>query len=369
MKNLAIIGGGIFGATTAIELSRSGYNVTLFEKHSDILMGATSKSVLRLHLGFHYPRDLDTATQSKRGYESFLKRFPEATDLNFKNYYAVSKNTSHVNRDEFLFFVKNAKLDMTECLNEELALSGLAVNKCSGIFLNKEGVISIIKLRQQLRGEMASTSVGLNLNTEITKAQRRNSKWVITSSENIEQEFDFVIRSTYGHDRMEIIGNKSGTNRKYEYHKTLVLDVKVNLSEFGLTIIDGDFLTILPKAFEKNHLLYGPNPSVLKRHVGTNYPDSWDLINSSSEIVRRASTKLMDRYTEWFPDNSDIVLNGTDITVRAIDSNVKATDRRVSLVEYRDEDFIDICSGKIDHCMEIAAGILSKVNSRFPNRS
>jgi hypothetical protein len=369
MKNIAIIGGGIFGATTAIELSRSGYNVTLFEKHSDILMGATSKSVLRLHLGFHYPRDLDTAKQSKRGYESFLERFPEATDLNFKNYYAVSKSTSHVNRDEFLFFVKNAKLDVIECLNDELALRGFAVDKCSGVFLNKEGVISIIKLRQQLRSEIVSTSVGLNLNTEIIKARRRNRKWVITSSENIEQEFDFVIRSTYGHDRMEIIGSKTGTNRKYEYHKTLVLDVKVNLSEFGLTIIDGDFLTILPKAFEKNHLLYGPNPSVLRRHIGTNYPDSWDLISISSEIVRSASRKLMDRYIEWFPDNSDIVLNGSEITVRAIDSNVKATDRRVSLVEYRDDDFIDICSGKIDHCMEIAAGILSEVNSRFLKRN
>jgi len=369
MKNLAIIGGGIFGSTTAIELSRSGYNVTLFEKHFDILMGATSKSVLRLHLGFHYPRDLDTATQSKRGYESFLKRFPGATDLNFKNYYAITKNLSRVSRDEFLFFVKNAKLDMTECSNDELALSGLAVDKCSGIFLNKEGVISIIKLRQQLRAEMASTSVELSLNTEITKAQRRNSKWVITSSENIEHEFDFVIRSTYGHDRMEIIGNKVGTNRNYEYHKTLVLEVKVNLSKFGLTIVDGDFLTILPKAFENSHLLYGPNPSVLKRHVGINYPDSWDLINSNSQIARSASTKLMGRYTEWFPDNSDIALIGTEITVRAIDSNVKATDRRVSSVEYRDEDFIDICSGKIDHCMEIAAGILSKVNSRFSNKS
>ena len=254
---------------------------------------------------------------------------------------------------------------MTECQDHEIALHGLAVDKCSGIFLNKEGVISIVKLRQQLRGELSSSSVILNLKTEITKAQRRNNKWVITTNENIQQEFDFVIRSTYGHDRIEIIGTKICNDRKYEYHKTLVLDVEVNLSGFGLTIIDGDFLTILPKAFEKRHLLYGPNPSVLKSYVGTNYPVSWDLISSDSMIVHSASMKLIDRYIEWFPDNSDIIINGTAITVRAIDSNVKATDRRVSSVEYRDEDFIDICSGKIDHCIEIAESILSEVNSRF----
>jgi glycine/D-amino acid oxidase-like deaminating enzyme len=365
MKNIAVIGGGIFGSTTAIELSQNGFNVSLFEKAPDILMGATSKSLLRLHLGFHYPRDLDTAIQSKRGYKSFVTKFPEVTDFSFTNYYAISKTSSRINRNDFLIFAKNAKLDMSECSNEVVASYGLAVAQCSGIFSNKEGVISILKLREHLLDEISTLPISLNLNTEVTKAKRNNDKWILTSSDNIEREFDFVVRSTYGHDKIEIIGAKMTPVRRYEYHKTLVLKVKVNLPDFGLTIIDGDFLTILPKAFDESHLLYGPNLSVLKKHVGVNYPESWDLINSDSDIVHNASKKIIRRYQEWFPNNSDIAVKGTEITVRAIDSSVKATDRRVSLLENRAENFIDICSGKIDHCVDIAKSILSEVKNKF----
>jgi hypothetical protein len=365
MKNIAVIGGGVFGSTTAIELSQNGFNVSLFEKSSDILMGATSKSVLRLHLGFHYPRDLDTAIQSKRGYKSFITKFPDVTDLSFTNYYAISKTSSRINRNDFLIFANNAKLDMTECSSEVVASYGLAVQQCSGIFSNKEGVISILKLREHLLEEILTLPILLNLNTEVAKAERCNNKWILTSSDNVEREFDFVIRSTYGHDKIEIVGAKMNVERRYEYHKTLVLEVKVNLPDFGLTIIDGDFLTVLPKAFDENHLLYGPNPSVLKRHVGANYPESWDLINSDSDIVHSACTEIIKRYQEWFPNNSDIALKGTEITVRAIDSNVKATDRRVSLLEHRDENFIDICSGKIDHCVDIAKATLSEIKNKF----
>ena len=71
MKKIGVIGGGIFGSEIALELAKNGFSVTLIEKNSNLLMGATSKSVLRLHLGLHYPRDLETAIQSKRGYLNF----------------------------------------------------------------------------------------------------------------------------------------------------------------------------------------------------------------------------------------------------------------------------------------------------------
>ena len=35
--------------------------------------GASSNNTNRLHLGYHYPRDLNTAQQCKKGFELFLK--------------------------------------------------------------------------------------------------------------------------------------------------------------------------------------------------------------------------------------------------------------------------------------------------------
>jgi len=67
MKTVAVIGAGIFGLETAIQLQQQGYRVTIFERRAGILQEGTGNSVLRLHLGLHYPRDLETAIQSRRG--------------------------------------------------------------------------------------------------------------------------------------------------------------------------------------------------------------------------------------------------------------------------------------------------------------
>ena len=56
---VAIIGGGIFGATCALILGER-FSVTLFERHSDLLMEATRANQYRHHAGYHYPRSLET---------------------------------------------------------------------------------------------------------------------------------------------------------------------------------------------------------------------------------------------------------------------------------------------------------------------
>ena len=69
----AIIGGGIFGCLCAIELSKLGKKVILLEQKESLMNGASSNNTNRLHLGYHYPRDLNTAQQCKKGFELFFK--------------------------------------------------------------------------------------------------------------------------------------------------------------------------------------------------------------------------------------------------------------------------------------------------------
>ena len=63
-----------FCCLCAIELSRLGYEVAIFEKNSDLMLGATlNNQKIGLHLGYHYPRDLETARQSALGFELFKR--------------------------------------------------------------------------------------------------------------------------------------------------------------------------------------------------------------------------------------------------------------------------------------------------------
>ena len=92
-QKIAIIGGGLFGITIYIVLRKAGYDCSLFEKKSDILKGASTNNLNRVHFGYHYPRDNETAKQSLQGYKSFKKFYTKSIFSNFDNYYFIAKNS------------------------------------------------------------------------------------------------------------------------------------------------------------------------------------------------------------------------------------------------------------------------------------
>jgi len=58
---IAIIGGGLFGITSFLLLRSSGHDCFLLEKNRKIMLGASTNNLNRLHWGYHYPRDNETA--------------------------------------------------------------------------------------------------------------------------------------------------------------------------------------------------------------------------------------------------------------------------------------------------------------------
>ena len=107
--NIIVVGGGIFGVTTAIKLSEK-FNVTLVESNNTILDGASKCNHNRLHYGFHYPRSYETAKQSLDGYELFKKEFKNNILDGFPNYYMI-ENDSFVKSSSYKDFCDNLNLD------------------------------------------------------------------------------------------------------------------------------------------------------------------------------------------------------------------------------------------------------------------
>ena len=106
---IAIIGGGIFGITTAIKLSHE-HDVFLYEKNDDILKSASDVNQCRLHRGYHYPRSDETTTEVLKSQESFLEEYSNDAVINSDNYYCVSKNDSLVASDEYIEFCQRNNL-------------------------------------------------------------------------------------------------------------------------------------------------------------------------------------------------------------------------------------------------------------------
>ena len=85
-----------------LHLKKCGYDVVIYEKLNKILNASTFNNQNRLHLGYHYPRDLNTAKQCIRGFQSFINEYPEAVLKQFPNYYFIASKLSHLNFESYL---------------------------------------------------------------------------------------------------------------------------------------------------------------------------------------------------------------------------------------------------------------------------
>src|SRR5512147_1265721 len=102
MVRIAVVGGGIFGATTAVDLARAGADVDLYEAEPDLLLGATAKCQARLHSGYHYPRSDSTAAAARDAAPEFAARYPTAIRRAAQHY--VIARDSLVSAGEYLAF-------------------------------------------------------------------------------------------------------------------------------------------------------------------------------------------------------------------------------------------------------------------------
>lgn len=346
---IGIIGAGIFGTITALFLSKAGHTVSLYDSKPGILLGASGNNSNRLHLGFHYPRDLETAIQSKNGYEEFRKHFPDVCNFNFPCIYALSREQSKTSELEFFEFIKTMNIDAIEVNPSSLTNFSFDYEKISKAWVTKEGVVDMLALKTKLLKNLARTSIKVFLNTEIKTVSKSNQGWRL-ESHNREAEYDLVVVSTYGLDHI-VFPDTTDKRSKSIFQATMILQARISVPTFGVTVIDGDFITVLPKGFSNESLIYAPSPSVLGESFDLQEVEH--LLLDKSNITRSASL-LKSRFREYFP-NANVAFRKTKlISIRSINQSKSTTANRESLVEEISPNLVSIRSGKLDHAIEIA---------------
>ena len=110
---IAVIGGGIFGITTAFTLGEK-YDVELFEKNNDLLKAASGSNQYRVHRGYHYPRSVQTVLEIMKSENSFQKIFSDATVSNYEHYYCIAKKNSFTSAKQFVDFCTKYGLEIKE---------------------------------------------------------------------------------------------------------------------------------------------------------------------------------------------------------------------------------------------------------------
>lgn len=345
-----VIGAGVFGVTTSLTLSKNGYDVTLVESESNIMSQASKCNHNRLHFGFHYPRSVKTAKQSLDGYDLFHNNFHNSIIDDFPNYYLIEKD-GKVSKEEFKMFCDELKIDYKESLpkNVDVNLSNITLST-----ITNEPIFDFESIKYDLTNRLNGSNVNLILNKTITSVSDLS-------------EFDVVINTTYRN--INKINNLFNiTPIKLKLQDVIVPIFKMKSEKIGLTIMDGEYCTIMPKGFEKNtFLLYHVKHSVLKQFEGDVVPNNW--VNNDLEYVDNMLNTIYDSSSLYYPFLKNCERISYWRTIRALPIN--DDDERLSSLTINNVDnklIITLLSGKITTCWLMSEKILKKLNENIINR-
>ena len=360
--DVIVVGGGIFGCLTAIELSKKGLLVGLLEKNEDIMVGASLNNQNRLHLGYHYPRDLETAFQCQRGFDSFRKRFSDCILDNFDNIYFISSKDSNVSFKNFKGFCKTAKLVVKEV--DISKFTPQIFNVEGGLYTN-EVVYDSKTLRRLVLRDLNIASIDVMMNSNVKSIKHQENGFVVQTEGNIFLS-KAVVNCTYANFNDFSVGlNIKPKKLQYELTVVPVVKWREGLEPIGITVMDGKFFTVLPFGKSNNYLLYHVDHTVQETTIGFKYPSKWRNPKSyiHEDVAREVFQRMVESSSNWLPDilNAEFVDYLT--TVRVVLAEVETSDSRPSLITKLnlEKPFYTIFSGKIDHSIWVAHEITEKL--------
>jgi hypothetical protein len=246
----------------------------------------------------------------------------------------IEKN-SKVNSMDYELFCKALSLDFTE----EYPIIDMNFERIESSFKTKEPIFDYFSIKEEfLKKVFKNSNISIKFNTEI-------------NSEKQLEKYDVIINSTYS----EINHIKDIFKLKNE--KLKFQDVVIPIFEFknprvGLTIMDGNFCSVLPQGKINNKfLLYHVKFSILEEIMDY----SFTTVKIDTEKIQKYVDNIYAQSSLYFNFLNRVKNISYYRTIRAIPVNFD--DSRLSEIKvdyYGNKKVISILSGKISTCFLIA---------------
>jgi hypothetical protein len=326
---IAVVGGGVFGCTIAVDLARAGAKVDLYEARGTLLAGATGRCMTRIHRGYHYPRSDATAAACRSAAVEFEARFPEAVLRSGRHYYAIAPE-SKTSPDEFLAFCDRLELPYTVVQNPQHLRN---VDLC---IRGDEALIDVPVLSRRLLSDLRRGGVAVHLGRKV-------------EPDNL-PGYDLTVCATYGQPWIWPL--------RYEVCEVALLELGRYTGE-SFVVLDGEFTSLDP--YGRLYALYDVAHSVHHANVGLapDIPAEYaDLLQRPAAVTPLSNFGKMVEAGGRFLWGLDAGGQHTSIyhrsmfSVRAVLPGVDATDARPTMLQ-REGNIIWVLSGKI--CTSVTA--------------
>ncbi|MCQ9376814.1 FAD-dependent oxidoreductase [Methyloversatilis sp. XJ19-49] len=360
---VAVIGGGVFGATCAVELAAE-CEVTLFERHPALLTEASYLNQWRHHSGFHYPRSIETMLEVQDAKADFESAYDDSVLRDIAAYYAVSSLGHEISAERYIATCRACGLSFTEVSPPQDIVDPSRVSVC---LLTDEAVVDIGRLSQRLLDALhASPRIDLRLGTEIVAgrmlADGRKAfdyrEGALTGS----AEFDYVVNATY-----------ANTNLIAQWFGFPVRPMRFDLLEmavyqipgarrFMMTLLDAPFTSLTSIGRDGYFMLSHIQQSILASQVTANgLPPEWNDYPSNRDNLLRHGLR-------YLPLLADARYVESRVGVRTVEAYSEDFDGRPTVVTPHGFGCWSVLGGKIitavSNAREIAAHIARESASR-----
>jgi D-amino-acid oxidase len=351
--NIAVIGGGFFGCYLTKSLNNHfGKEVTIsiFDSENQLMTRAAANNQCRLHLGFHYPRSLETIQQTINGFEKFKNEFSKSIYFPKNNYYAVHQN-SQVNFDDYIQTMNDCNLEFDICDKNQFNFFKKP-NQIQGIIRVGEGVIKLQNLRDNL---LSSISSKVYNHSKVSSIDCLSGRILVNG--NYQGPFDYIINTTYVNPNL---GLPKNMHYKLKYELAGMVLMKAKSDELAITIMDGNFVSLYP---------IGRGMSTLSSVVYTPFEKFNSVTELDSALKDPNSIARNKNVIENIIDHGNTFLNlenlglesrGLWIAPKAKILNDKGSTRISHIKNY--EKVISVLCGKLDSVHDISNQVISMIS-------
>lgn len=243
-----IIGAGLYGLYSACFCAGRGQHVCVLECDDAPFKRATYINQARVHQGYHYPRSLSTAMKSAGYFARFNEDYGFCINREFQKVYATSSEYSWSDGAQFKKFCESAGIPCEELHPGKFFKDGM----CDGAFLTREYTYDAMILRDYFldKIEGMKDAVEIHFGAGIERIEKTQDAYVLYVKEDgslHNYEAGFLLNATYASTNqiLDMLGfEKFGI--KYELCEIILCDVNETLKEYGFTVMDGPFFSIMP---------------------------------------------------------------------------------------------------------------------------
>ena len=364
-QTVGIIGGGIFGILTALEVAKRGYTVIIFEKEKEIMMGASLVNHGRIHMGYHYPRDEKTVVQSLESKEPFEKFFGKSVVRKINNHYMVAKEGSMTNHHDFLSFCKKMNLPHKIAWPSGLKIAREKIAVSTKV---PENILDANNMKSFLLKKITSESnITLLTNSEVVNLKKTNTGFSVSyrlgKKEGI-TNCAALVNATYG--AINHINNMLRLPLQTFQYELCELPVTFvpSWKDVGWMIMDGPFFSAMPFGYSKNHLFYDVELSVLERIIGKfpNFKFGINYYNARKKREERFN-KYKEKWKSWIVGEIENWKHLYSMYVtRIVLHKTEKTDTRPTIVKELLPGFWQIFSGKVATSIPISIEVGNKIH-------